>query len=76
MKDNREVREMMREAKRLRDEWESYLLEMKEHNTTNPDNKYPRADIAEAVRNYNALRGVVKSLQWVIGMPGVEDPLW
>ena len=76
MKDNREVREMMREAKRLRDEWESYLLEMKEHNSSNPDNRYPRTDIAEAVRNYNALRGVVKSLQWVIGMPGVEDPLW
>jgi len=76
MKDNREVREMMREAKRLRDDWEAYLLEMKEHNSSNPDNKYPRADIAEAVRNYNALRGVVKSLQWVIGMPGVEDPLW
>ena len=76
MKDNREVREMMREAKRLRDEWEIYLLEMKEHNISYPDNKYPRTDIAEAVRNYNALRGVVKSLQWVIGMPGVEDPLW
>jgi len=76
MRDNREVREMMREAKRLRDEWEAYLLEMKEHNSLNPNNKYPRGDIAEAVRNYNALRGVVKSLQWVIGMPGVEDPLW
>ena len=76
MKDNREVREMMREAKRLRDEWEAYLFEMKEHNSLNPDNRYPRTDIAEAVRNFNALRGVVKSLQWVIGMPGVEDPLW
>jgi hypothetical protein len=76
MRDNREVREMMREAKRLRNEWEVWATEMREHNKNNPDNQYPRADIAEAVRNYNALRGVVKSLQWVIGMPGVEDPLW
>ena len=40
------------------------------------DNKEVREMMAEAVRSYNALRGVVKSLQWVIGMPGVEDPLW
>jgi|TARA_R100001463_G_scaffold37507_2_gene80581 hypothetical protein len=76
MKDTRQVREMMTEAKRLRGEWELWANEMREHNKTNPDNQYPRADIAEAVRNYNALRGVVKSLQWVLGMPGVEDPLW
>ena len=76
MRDTREVREMMQEAKRLRDEWESWLMEMKEHNTNTPSNPYPRKDIAEAVRNFNALRGVVKSLQWVIQLPGVEDPLW
>ena len=32
MRDNKEVREMMQEAKRLRDEWETYLLEMKDYN--------------------------------------------
>ena len=36
------------------------------------DNKEVREMMGEA----NALRGVVKSLQRVIGMPGVEDPLW
>jgi predicted RNase H-like nuclease (RuvC/YqgF family) len=76
MRDNREISEMMREAKRLRDEWESWLLEMKEYNRTTTTNNYPRKDIAEAVRNFNALRGVVKSLQWAMEMPGVDDPLW
>ena len=76
MRDNRDIREMMREAKRLQNEWETWLKEMREHNLTGNNNQYPRADIAEAVRNFNALRGVVKSLQWVMERPGVDDPLW
>jgi len=27
------------------------------------------------VRSYNALRGVVKTLQWALDFPGVDHPL-
>jgi len=35
--------------------------------------KLPLKDNAEAIRNYTALRGVVKTLEWVLG--NEEEPL-
>lgn len=31
--------------------------------------------IKEAARNYKALEGVVKTLEWVLGQEGIDDPL-
>ena len=67
MRSNDDLRYMMREAMRLRDEWAEWI--------TDPDCN-TRELKAEAVRNYNALRGVVQTLQWVMEFPGVQDPLY
>ena len=63
-----EIREMLHEAQRLKREWERWLKE--------PECKNDRKAFAEAIRNYNALKGVVQSLQWVLRFPNVDDPLW
>ena len=31
--------------------------------------------LKEAARNYKALEGVVKTLEWVLGQEGIDDPL-
>ena len=68
MRDEQDVRLMLKEANRVKQEWKLWLED--------PDCKSDRKHFAEAIRNYNALRGVVQSLQWMLYFPGVEDPLW
>tara|TARA_R110002020_G_scaffold465147_1_gene686379 strand:+ start:676 stop:891 length:216 start_codon:yes stop_codon:yes gene_type:complete len=63
-----EIREMLYEAQRLKREWELWLKD--------PECKSDRKAFIEAVRNFNALKGVVQSLQWVLKFPNVDDPLW
>jgi len=48
-----EVTRMIDEAEMLKERW---YITMREAST--------RSERAEAIRNYNALRGVVKSLRW------------
>ena len=73
MKNKDDVRWMLSEAMKRRDEWEEWLMTLKNDGR---DNIYHnKKQIAEAVRNYNALRGVVKALQWTLDFPGVDHPL-
>jgi len=60
-----DIREMLREALERREEWKAYFTE----------NRLTKKENAEALRNYTALRGVVKTLQWVLLDPKVEHPL-
>ena len=57
-------REMLHEAIRLLKEWEVWMQ--------HPDCKHDKKAFAEAVRNYNALRGVVKCLKWSLRFPNVD----
>lgn len=54
---------MLEEAIILRDEWKEYFHSGKMTTKQN----------AEALRNFTALRGVVKTLHWVLGSK--ENPL-
>jgi len=63
-----EMRQMLHEANRLLLEWERWLKD--------PDCKRDKKAFTEAVRNYNALRGVIRTLQWSLKFPNVDDPLW
>lgn len=60
-----EVSLMLEQAKSRRDAWYSYWK----------NNKLTRQENAEALRNYTALRGVVKTLKWVLQHEEVEHPL-
>ncbi len=57
-----EVTRVIDEAEALKERW---YIAMREANT--------RSERAEAVRNYNALRGVIKALRW--GFYKGESPL-
>ena len=65
MRDREEIDWMIKEAVLLLKHWE------KESHKAG----LSRGDFAEAIRNYNALRGVIKTLQWVKGNPNVDSPL-
>lgn len=60
-----DIQLMLNEAIERRDAWLRYW-----ENT-----KLSRKDNVEALRNYTALRGVVKALQWVVLHPDIEHPL-
>ena len=60
-----DIQLMLDDAIERRDAWLNYWQ----------DTKLSRKDNVEALRNYTALRGVVKSLQWVMMHPDVEHPL-
>jgi len=60
-----EIRQMLKEAIIRRDEWKIYF----------DNHKLTQRENVEALRNFTALRGVVKGLQWVLLDPNVEHPL-
>ena len=60
-----ELQLMLAEAVERRDQWFNYW----------DKTKLSRKQNVEALRNYTALRGVVKTLQWVLMHPDVEHPL-
>jgi len=60
-----DIREMLREAVERRNEWQLYFTR----------NRLTKKENAEALRNYTALRGVIKTLQWVLLDSSVEHPL-
>jgi hypothetical protein len=51
----------------LRNEWADWIAD---------EDCHTRQQKAEAVRNWNALSGVVKTIQWVLEFPGIDDPLY
>ena len=67
VRDDKEIREMLKEASKLRDRWLQVLT----------DRTYATpSEMRRAIRNYNALRGVIKSLRWVLNEPLAENPLY
>jgi len=62
-----EIITMLKEASKLRDRWLQVLTDK----TWADDSEMRRA-----IRNYNALRGVIKSLRWVLRQPMAGNPLY
>tara|TARA_R110000824_G_scaffold13015_5_gene56858 strand:+ start:2741 stop:2965 length:225 start_codon:yes stop_codon:yes gene_type:complete len=61
-----EMADMLVKAQALSLKWEDYFL----------NNKLSTKENAKAIRNYTALRGVVKTLRWTLGQLGDgESPL-
>ena len=67
MRTEHELSYMIIEASRLCMEWKAW--------SDNPECRKDRTQFADAVRNVNALKGVVKSLRWARGDPSVDNPL-
>ena len=65
MRSREELQLMLADAIQRRDQWFNYW----------DKTKLSRKQNVEALRNYTALRGVVKSLQWVLMHPDIEHPL-
>ena len=63
-----DLRWMLNEARRLKDEWEVWLLD--------PECRNDKKTFIEAARNYNALKGVIRTIEWVLRFPQAKDPLW
>ena len=67
VKDDNEIRQMIKDASDLKNRWLQVLT----------DKTYSSpAEMRRAIRNYNALRGVVKSLRWALDEPLAENPLY
>lgn len=61
-----ELKDMLKQASSLRDRWLQCLT----------DKSYADdRQMIMAIRNYNALRGVVKTLRWALRQPLAESPL-
>lgn len=67
MKGEDEIRDMLKEASKIRDRWLQVLTDK-----SWADQK----EMKRAIRNYNALRGVIKSLRWALNEPLAENPLY
>ena len=62
-----EIEDMLSLAEERAAEWRGWFQDCKENGD--------REGMKEAARNYKALEGVVKTLRWVLGEIGVDDPL-
>ncbi len=62
-----EIEEMLNQAIHTRNCWLSRFEKAKQIED--------RQVMKDAARNCKALEGVIKTLKWTIGTPGVEDPL-
>ena len=67
VKDENEIRQMLKDASDLKNRWLQILTDK---SYTTP------SEMRRAIRNYNALRGVVKSLRWALNEPLAESPLY
>tara|TARA_B100002019_G_scaffold278831_1_gene280100 strand:+ start:375 stop:659 length:285 start_codon:yes stop_codon:yes gene_type:complete len=65
LRNRTEVQLMLEDAIARRDQWYRHW----------DKNKLSQKENVEALRNYTALRGVVKTLQWVLLHPDIEHPL-
>tara|TARA_R110002012_G_scaffold319311_2_gene539382 strand:- start:292 stop:555 length:264 start_codon:yes stop_codon:yes gene_type:complete len=66
VRDESELRDMLIQASKTRDAW-LRVLTNKEYED--------KEGMVRAVRNYNALRGVIKTLQWALRHPLHDSPL-
>lgn len=62
-----EIEEMLNQAIHTRNCWLSRFEKAKQIDD--------RQVMKDAARNCKALEGVIKTLKWTIGTPGIEDPL-
>jgi len=62
-----ELKDILKEASKLRDRWLQVLTDK----SWGDDSEMRRA-----IRNYNALRGVIKSLRWALQQPLAGNPLY
>ena len=67
VKDENEIRQMLKDASDLKNRWLQILTDK---SYTTP------SEMRRAIRIYNALRGVVKSLRWALNEPLAESPLY
>mgnify|MGYP003679276733 FL=1 len=58
---------MLKEASKLRDRWLQVLTDKSWADDS---------EMRRAIRNYNALRGVIKSLRWALRQPMAGNPLY
>lgn len=58
---------MLKEASSLRDRWLHVLTDKTYLNDS---------EMRRAIRNYNALRGVIKALRWALAQPMAGSPLY
>jgi len=65
MREDLEIARMIAQAVELREVWREASMVK----------GITRDEFATAIRNYNALRGVIKALKWSIGVNGISDPL-
>ena len=61
-----ELREMLKDASAVRDRWLRVITDKTYENNQ---------QMVEAIRNYNALRGVIKTLHWALRHPLAVSPL-
>ncbi len=64
IRNREEMEEMLKEVKALKRDWAQYFKQ----------NKLTTKDNASALRNFTALRGAEKTLEWCLGNP--DSPLW
>ena len=62
-----EIESMLDDAKARRKQWQEYYHHAKK--------MHDKDSMKDAARNAKALEGVEKTLRWVLGEPGVKDPL-
>ena len=61
-----EMRDMLKQASAMRDKWLHVITDKKYMNDS---------ELRTAIRNYNALRGVIKTLHWSLKHPLADSPL-
>ena len=62
-----EIEAMLGRAERKMNEWKAWFEECRQ--------RRDRDGMKDAVRNYKALEGVIKTLKWTLGDVSVDTPL-
>ena len=62
-----EIEDMLGRAERKMNEWKAWFEECRQRGD--------RDGMKDAVRNYKALEGVIKTLKWTLGDVSVDTPL-
>tara|TARA_R100000008_G_C3526509_1_gene136878 strand:- start:70 stop:285 length:216 start_codon:yes stop_codon:yes gene_type:complete len=70
MREQEEIVDMIYDANIMMKKWESQMLSLKD---TYGNKVWRHRQFKDAVRNYNAMRGVIKALHYVLGSN--ETPL-
>ena len=62
-----EIEDMLNQSIHMRNAWLTRYEKAKR--------RKDKTMMMDSVRNVKALEGVIKTLKWTIGTPGIEDPL-